>query len=60
MSWFATHGAKLLSFLTGVAGLATTMHESLHISEDALAWVTFGAAVLTLSHTVFFPNQEKP
>ena len=57
MNWFSTHGAKVLSFATGVSALITAQADALHVPEHMVAWFTLASAVATMAHTIFFPNE---
>ena len=58
MNWFAKNGDKLLSLLTVGSGLVTAQAASLGVNAHTGAWVTFGGALLTAAHTLYFPNTQ--
>lgn len=59
MNWFAKNGDKVLSLVTVVLGLAATQAQGLGLNEHAVAWITFGSAVLTAAHSLYFPNVQQ-
>jgi len=56
--YFRYHGDDVLSFLTMVGVVAQNQPGLIDPSLDK--WMTFGLAVLTIAHKVFFPNQPGP
>jgi hypothetical protein len=60
MNWFAKNGDKLLSLLTATALLLTASGEAAQLGLNQLVvnWVSFGGAVLTAAHTLYFPNTQ--
>lgn len=54
--WFKAHGDDLLSFLTMVGVVAQNQPGLVDPSLDK--WLTFGLAVLTIAHKVFFQSQN--
>lgn len=56
--WFKAHGDDLLSFLTMVGVVAQNQPGLVDPSVDK--WMTFGLAVLTIAHKVFFQPPTNP
>lgn len=58
MNWIAKNGDKVLSLLTVVLGLMVTQAQGLGLNETIVAWITFGSAILTAAHSLYFPNTQ--
>lgn len=52
ISWFLAHGDDLLAFLTMVGVMTQNQPGMLDPAADK--WLTYGLAVLTIAHKVFF------
>lgn len=61
-TWIVANGDKLFSWMTGIFALLTTptIAMSLGLNERLISWLTFGSAVIALTHATFIsPSQQQ-
>ncbi|MDE2101159.1 MAG: hypothetical protein KGL39_28180 [Patescibacteria group bacterium] len=59
MNFLTVYGGKILSFVIVALSLAMAQAMALNINPTAIAWITFGVALLKAAESVFVPDSAK-